>query len=374
MDVTATQDAPTAGNQTVTTVEDTAHTFTAANFNFADVDGDSLTQIRVTSLESAGTLTLNGSAVTLNQVISKADIDSGLLTFAPAADANGTGYDSFDFEVHDGTEYSASSYSMTVDVTAAQDAPTAGNQTVTTVEDTAHTFTAANFNFADVDGDSLTQIRVTSLESAGTLTLNGSAVTLNQVISKADIDSGLLTFAPAADANGTGYDSFDFEVHDGIEYSASSYSMTVDVTAAQDAPTAGNQTVTTVEDTAHTFTAANFNFADVDGDSLTQIRVTSLESAGTLTLNGSAVTLNQVISKADIDSGLLTFAPAADANGTGYDSFDFEVHDGDRVLGFQLLDDGGRDRGAGRADSWKPDRHDRRGHCAHVYRRELQLR
>ena len=71
----------------------------------------------MTSLESAGTLTLNGSAVTLNQVISKADIDSGLLTFAPATDANGTGYDSFDFEVHDGTEYSASSYSMTVDVT-----------------------------------------------------------------------------------------------------------------------------------------------------------------------------------------------------------------------------------------------------------------
>ncbi|MCB1764360.1 MAG: cadherin-like domain-containing protein, partial [Gammaproteobacteria bacterium] len=216
-----------------------------------------------------------------------------------------------------GSADSASTYTMTVDVTAQNDAPTAGNNTVTTNEDTTYTFAAGDFNFADIDGDTLASVKVTSLESAGSLKLNGSDVTLNQVISKADIDAGLLTFAPAANANGNGYDSFGFSVNDGSADSASTYTMTVDVTAQNDAPTAANNTVTTNEDVTYTFAAGDFNFADIDGDALSSVKVTSLESAGSLKLNGSDVTLNQVISKADIDAGLLTFAPAANANGAG---------------------------------------------------------
>ena len=53
-------------------------------------------------------------------------------------------------------------------------------------------------------------------------------------------------------------------------YSTAAYQMTVDVTAVQDTPTAAGNTVTTNEDTTYTFTAADFNFADVDGDALTQ--------------------------------------------------------------------------------------------------------
>ncbi len=188
-----------------------ALTFSASDFNFADVDGDSMLQIQVTSLESAGDLQLNGVDVALNDVISKADIDLGLLKFVPVPDANGTGYDSFQFKVHDGTEYSVAAYGMTVDVTAVQDAPTAAANTVTTNEDTDYTFAASDFNFADVDGDSMLQIQVTALESAGDLQLNGVDVALNDVISKADIDLGLLKFVPAPDANGSSYDSFQFK-------------------------------------------------------------------------------------------------------------------------------------------------------------------
>ena len=182
---------------------------------------------------------------------------------------------------------------MTVDVTAVQDAPTAANNTVTTNEDTTYTFSASDFNFMDVDGDSLDQVQITLLESNGSLQLNGVDVAQDEVISRADIDAGNLKFLPAVDANGTGYDSFKFKVHDGFEYSAATYEMTVDVTAVQDAPTAANQTVTTNEDTTHTFTAANFNFADVDGDALTQIQVTTLETAGSLQLNGVDVKHSQ---------------------------------------------------------------------------------
>ncbi|MGD9158446.1 MAG: DUF4347 domain-containing protein [Desulfobacteraceae bacterium] len=343
VDVTPVQDAPTAGNKTVTTNEDTNYTFAASDFNFSDADSaDTLNTIQITSLESAGTLQYNNSGtwqdVILNQEIVRADIDAGKLRFAPAANVNGNGYDSFGFKVSDGTEYSASAYSMTVDVTPVNDVPTAANNTVTINEDTNYTFTASDFNFSDADSaDTLNTIQITSLESAGTLQYNNSGtwqdVILNQEISKADIDAGKLRFVPASNANGNGYDSFGFKVSDGTEYSASAYSMTVGVTPVQDAPTGGDKTVTTNEDTNYIFAASDFNFSDADSaDTLNTIQITSLESAGTLQYNNSGtwqdVTLNQEITKADIDAGNLRFAPVENVNGNGYDSFGFKVSDG----------------------------------------------
>ena len=224
-------DLPTGADGTVTTVEDAAYVFDTADFGFADVDaGDSLVQIQITSLESAGSLQLSGVDVTLGQVISAADIAAGNLTFTPAADENGIGYDSFGFRVHDGTAYSAAAYTMIVDVIGVNDPPTASDNTVGTAEDTAYVFDTADFGFADVDaGDSLAQVQITSLESAGSLQLSGVDVTLGQVISVVDIAAGNLTFTPAADENGVGYDSFGFRVHDGTAYSAAAYTMTVDV-------------------------------------------------------------------------------------------------------------------------------------------------
>lgn len=324
----AANSAPTAANNTVNTNEDVAYTFIESDFNFSDIDGDSLTQIQITSLETVGSLELSGVAVTLNQVIAVADITAGNLTFVPVTNANGAGYDSFGFKVYDGIEYSALAYTMTVDVTAQNDPPTASNNTVATNEDTTYTLNLSDFNFSDVDGDSLTQIQITSLETVGSLELSGVAVTLNQVVAVADITAGNLTFVPSSNANGASYDSFDFRVHDGTEYSTLAYTMTIDVTAIQDAPTAANNTVVTNEDSAYTFSLTDFNFNDVDGDSISQVQITSLESNGSLELSGVAVTLNQVISAANITAGNLTFVPAANINGANYDSFAFKVHDG----------------------------------------------
>ena len=111
---------PTASDKTVTTPEDTAYAFTAADFSFADGNpGDTLDSVKITQLESAGDLELDGTDVTLNQVIQKADIDSGKLVFTPAAGASGAGYATFMFRVSDGTAESAADYTMTIDVTAA---------------------------------------------------------------------------------------------------------------------------------------------------------------------------------------------------------------------------------------------------------------
>ena len=62
-----------------------------------------------------------------------------------------------------------------------------------------------------------------------------------------------LTFTPLANDNGAGYDSFEFTVNDGVADSSASSTMTIDVTAVNDLPTATDNTVTATEDTAFVF-------------------------------------------------------------------------------------------------------------------------
>ena len=323
--VNGANDAPTASNNTVTTNEDTTYTFTASDFGFSDVDGDTLSSVTVSALSgSDGTFLLNGVAITGSTSVTKTQIDSGLLTFVPDSNENGSSYNTFTFTVNDGTTDSASSYTMTVDVTAVNDAPTASNNTVTTNEDTDHTFSASEFGFTDVDGDSLDHVSIETLPSNGTLLLSGVAISAGDQISAANISN--LVFRPAANANGASYDTFTFTVNDGTTDSASSYTMTVDVTAVNDAPTASNNTVTTNEDTDHTFSASEFGFTDVDGDSLDHVSIETLPSNGTLLLSGVAISAGDQISAANISN--LVFRPAANANGASYDTFTFTVNDG----------------------------------------------
>ena len=323
IDVTPANDAPTAADNSVTFAEGTGpYTFSASEFNFADIDGDSLHSIRIDSLHDTGIMTLNGVTFSANTVIAANDIST--LKYNLPINNNGVPYTTFTFSVNDGTRYSGSSYTMTINVTPVNDAPTAADNTVTTNEDTAHTFSAGEFNFADIDGDSLAHVTIATLPDAGTLTLDGNAVSAGDDIAEADI--GNLEFTPATNASGDPYTSFTFSVNDGTADSASTYTMTVDVTPVNDAPTAADNTVTTDEDTAHTFSAGEFNFADVEGDSLDHVTIVAGPAAGALTLNGNAVNDGDDIAAADI--GNLVFTPANGGSGNGYASFTFSVNDG----------------------------------------------
>ena len=116
----------------------------------------------------------------------------------------------------------------------------------------------------------------------------------------------------------------------GVDLDPSPNTITINVTSVNDAPAGTNKTVTTLEDTAYTFTAADFGFTDPSdspANTLLAVKITTLPAAGTLTNNGVAVTAGQFITLADITAGLLKFTPAANANGAGYASFTFQVQD-----------------------------------------------
>ena len=194
--MTSTNTAPTGANKTVTTRVGTAYTFDDDDFGFADTDaGDTLASVKIVTVPTPGTLALDGTAVTLNQVVTKADIDDDKLIFTPVAGASGDPYATFTFKVNDGTDDSASTYTMTIDVTAApvtNTAPTAANNTVTTAQDTKYIFDADDFGFADTDaGDTLASVKIVSLPAAGTLLFDDNvttAIVVDQVVTKADID------------------------------------------------------------------------------------------------------------------------------------------------------------------------------------------
>ena len=96
-------------------------------------------------------MTLDGSAVTAGQMVSRADIDADKLVYTPPANANGDDYASFGFKVSDGTNESASAYTMTIDVTAVNDAAT-GEPAISGTARVGSELTAAKGTIADVDG------------------------------------------------------------------------------------------------------------------------------------------------------------------------------------------------------------------------------
>jgi hypothetical protein len=343
IDVIAVNDPPAGTSNTVSAVEDGSHVFSTADFGFSDstdAPANAFLAVKIATLPGAGALTLNGIAVSAGQFVAASDIVAGNLLFTPASAANGAGYASFTFQVQDaggGADLDPTARTMTIDVTAVNDPPVGTNSTVATTEDGPYTFGAADFGFTDpgdTPANNLLAVKLTTLPAAGSLTLNGVAVTAGQVISAADLIAGKLKFAPAANANGAGYASFTFQVQDdggGIDLDVTARTMTIDVTAVNDPPAGTSNTVTAAEDGSHVFATADFGFldaADTPANALLAVKITTVPGAGSLTLNGFAVTAGQFVSASDIAAGKLVFSPAADANGAGYASFTFQVQDG----------------------------------------------
>ncbi len=349
--VTPINHAPVTQSATVTTFENAAYVFKVADFPFADPNdqqANTLQNVIVTSLPGAGALTLGGTSVALNQVVTAADVAAGKLVFTPAQNGVGPTYATFGFEVEDnggtanGGVDTSTAVTMTVAVTPVNQAPTTQNTTVTTLENTAYAFKLSDFPFADPNdqpANALQNVIVTSLPGAGALTLGGTSVALNQVVAAADVAAGKLVFTPAQNGVGPTYATFGFEVEDnggtanGGHDTSTAATMTVAVTPTapvNQAPTTQNTTVTTLENTAYAFKLSDFPFADPNdqpANTLQDVIVTSLPAAGTLALGGQAVTAGQAIAATDIGAGNLVFTPAQNGIGQTYATFGFEVED-----------------------------------------------
>jgi large repetitive protein len=283
--------APVASNGASTTAEDTSKEIT---LSATDADNNALAY-SIVSGPSNGTL----GAISGNKV-----------TYTPAANYNGS--DSFTFRANDGTANSNTG-TVTVSVSAVNDAPTVSAVSAISLADTAvsDTFSAQSGTLvgADVDtGTTLTYGITGGTVSGTTSTLVGTYGSL--VVNTA---TGAYTYTPNATAinalSANASETFTFTVSDGT--ATTNTSLATSFTAVNDTP-AFSLAKDVREDNVATFTTAEFTagFVDAENNALGSVTIKSLPVNGVLSLDSTPVTLNQVIVAADLAN--LKYTPVAD--------------------------------------------------------------
>ncbi len=182
--------------------------------------------------------------------------------------------------------------------------PTAADNTVIALVDIPYIFTLPDFNFYDADGDNLEKIEITQMPQSGMLFLDGNSndvpdavelIAAGSQIMYYDIEAGNLKFIPATGEFGIPYTNFLFRVSDGLSYSASEYSMNINV-GNNRPPVANDQTFVIPEHSPNGTFVGKIEAADPDaGQTLffypAQGAVFSdafkIESNGTITVNNS---------------------------------------------------------------------------------------
>ncbi|MDF1811584.1 MAG: Ig-like domain-containing protein, partial [Verrucomicrobiales bacterium] len=103
---------------------------------------------------------------------------------------------------------------------------------------------------------------------------------------------------------------------------------TIDVTPAKVAPAGTDTTLTIDQDTTLTITASDFGFGDpgdTPSDDFIGVVITTPPAAGTLSLDGVAVSAGDFVTIADLGANKLTFEPVAGESGGSYGDFTFQV-------------------------------------------------
>ncbi len=346
---------PTSADNSVTMIYEYDFVFQTSDFPFADADaGDVLNSIKIKSLTSLGKLYLDanvsgsfdtGEEVALNQDILVSDISTG--KFCYMHNYLTWGVDVFDFQVSDGTDYSITSNSLTININAPVNTPpTSADKTVTTAFETDYTFISTDFAYLDADNDALMEIVIESAPAIGILYKDLNANNIAEVseivisgnsVSPTELSSGVLKFQPEAGASVSPYSYFTFKVSDGTDFSPIK-TITINVLAPINGqPSSADFSISTNFETEYVFSVSEFQFFDTDAaDELTLLKITTLPTNGILyldsdnsgTYNGTSenVILMQEIPSSDLAASRLRYSPNTDFSGS--DLLRFGVSDG----------------------------------------------
>lgn len=305
--VNAVNDAPTPMAQRFSTLEDETKTFAAQTLiaNAALVDPDVQTNgdvLRISAVSMAPWSASNGS-VWLD--------GNGNVVFRPTANMNGQV--AFTYTVADRAGATGSN-TVTLDVAAVNDAPTANAASMVTswgTEDNTKwiPFSELVRNFSDVDGDSLTVRSVTSSYGG-----------------QAQISGGYVLFTPNQDFNVSrdGYASFSYTVNDPSGATATATAL-LPFANVNDAPVAAYKQIT---GRAYEDTDLRIGFNELISGSYDADRDTlSLQSVRSLS-NGSAWI--------DWGNQQVVFRGASNVN--GWSGFDYTLRDPSGATSTQRVD------------------------------------
>ena len=261
--------------------EDSDLTSTDVIANDTDTEGSILS---LTAVSTAGTGT-----VAVN--------DDGLsVDYTPAADFNGT--EIITYTVSDGT-LTDQTGTLTVTVTAVNDAPVAVADTLTITEDSGLKTIDIISNDINTDADALTFTVVTA--GTGTVAVNA--------------DNLSVEYTSALNFNGT--EVITYIVSDGTLNDTGT--LTVTVTAVNDAPVAVDDTETINEDSSLITINVIDNDTDIESDALT-LAVANTSGTGTVAKNADGLSVDYTPAVDFIGEEIITYTVSdgslTDATGT----------------------------------------------------------
>ncbi|PXX97154.1 hypothetical protein DF185_19245, partial [Marinifilum breve] len=324
--VVAVNDKPTGANFTANSIyKGTSYVFSTSDFGFTDIDGDIMTKIAVNLVPHEGILYVDadngddydaGEELSNADNVTKADLDNGNLQYY-----NNTGINSyFEFAVYDGTAYSASTYTATLNIIAF---PAVTTQAVSSITATTAT---GNGNINDLGIPNPTAHGVCWSTSENPTTAD----------SKDDKGAASVTGAFTCDITGlsagTTYYARAFATNDAGTVYGSQVSF-----KTNNPPTVVNRTFTDIHKGNVYPNIGNIalDYTDEDGDSdyLRKIRISALPGNGTLFLDpdnnniidpGEAIVLNQLVSRDHLNWGWLKYLNTDGVSS----SFTYEASDG----------------------------------------------
>jgi hypothetical protein len=276
VEVTCSDDAPTAVNDSAGMEEDASATAIDVLANDTDIDGGPKTVESVTQ-PANGTVTITGGGTGL--------------TYQPDADyCDEAQDDTFTYTLNGG-----STATVSVEVECVEDAPTAINDSTSVEEDASATAIDVLANDADVDGGAKTIESVTQ-PANGTVAITGGGTGL--------------TYKPDANyCDEAEDDTFTYTLNGGSEGTVS-----VEVECVDDAPTAVKDSKTLNEDANATAIDVLANDTDIDGGPKSIESVTQ-PANGTVTITGGGTGL--------------TYKPDADyCDEAEADSFEYTLNGG----------------------------------------------
>ena len=207
-----------------------------------------------------------------------------------------------------------------------------------------YAFTVADFTtlaspaYSDPEGDAFQNVKIPTVPTQGSLTINSSAAAPNDIVTEAQIIAGQLEYqCDVADAGGYS-ETFTYTTSDVGSSTYSSFSGTVAVIVAAQISNLPPSTVGTGSATIGygetlVFTRAMFTsdttpaFSDPEGDPALYLKITGLPALGEIQIDGIPVATDEVIDFDDIDAGLLTYVPdLADTDGD-LQGFTFQIAD-----------------------------------------------
>lgn len=296
-------DLPVANNDVATTLENTAVIIHVLS-NDTDEDGTINPATVDLNTTTAGIQSTNNTAAGAWSVNA-----AGVVTFIPANNFAGTA--TLLYRVNDDDGGTSNAATITVTVTAVNDAPVANNDAATTNEDVTVTINVVA-NDTDDEGPvnaATVDLNTTMAGIQNSITVTGGTFTVN--------NTGLVTFTPVLNFNGTV--TITYTVNDSGGLTSNVATITITVNPVNDAPVANNDAVTTNEDTPITFNVLT-NDTDVDGTldaatvdlnvGLAGIQNTNTTAQGTFTVNAT---------------GDVTFTPIA--NYAGSATISYRVND-----------------------------------------------